>query len=1184
MEGKDSSRNCPNCGVPLLPRAKFCTQCGTKIEAARILCPSCSKELELDTWSCPYCGAQIPKEVTPPPDHKIPEPGQKPTIETDTAPVTTTPSQVSTFGTQLLSSLRENISTVIVVLGALSIIAAISFTIIVLLPRELISDVEIPPFEGIIFDLFVILGLIALITKELTVYLGYIPKKETLDRWFSFVLILIFWTNLITFSLGLVEVSVFFQFGLNFTTMFVFLSLVNFLVSLLYFMRYREPLFSSTFITTIMSIIYLLQWIIPIDITSYTILIFLTTFGVIFVSQQTKDMILFIGLTILLPLMFLSPYLLSNSIVIAIIILLVSFPYLNAILQKFVIKEPEKKDLIIKSLGDLCSTFGTLNVGFSVFYGHLPPILSIVILAFPVIGFIILKVIRPNFQRLPLRDGSTSVFLLFTLVFFDFIIKDLLVLFGVAFLLILYSTFTIFEYASIQQQNLQHYAEFFLLLSLLVVSLTNLLFLWKICLLLIPLLTLLILITQKKAINHHVARGFVFGSEILILVAFLQTPAFDWPVIPIFTIIIIIGVSIIFIFYKENRKNEFSLDLAVFSLISEGTLLVMMLWTKSSIEMLYPAIILLALTSIITISQIRQKISPNFLWLNSTFIVCFGLMTYWNEFDIRWTVSVTFLLILPILIEGLLAKSTENLSAAETIVKNRNLNISLTAIGLALIILFEELDPISHAVLFLIIPIVWIAIYLFDKLNFNSVSELLIIVFPGIIFTLEMLLKQEIFTPITDNMYLYLTLITFSIPVIVLQVEHFLLRRTKITINPLIIGTALASLIIMVAFWTYKFQPEENLMLVFGLIFALIISVFLIKWQYESILLLLVSFLPSTLYAGYIDFPSTFAFHLIPIFPILFNLIMGLIYIRTDLSAKLHEFLMLIYFGIFILFNPIQMIEYTTALFTLFYTSWLFLGLIKRKISQVVFISTNLLNSIFVLVLMVFIDPLVSELFIQELGIDLPFKTTLISLTLVMMALVTLFHIISWQLTENTIEYSFLMAFTLIFNSSAFILSSVQFLIRTTEITLNTIVLCILSGFTILLILFLISYARIKRLKTDISLACTYTAAIWVLLSSIYFPNIELVFLWLFFAPLMILVFISTRKRKEIVLLGIIFYFFVGLRLIEHILEFLLAGTTEWSTIFGLIIFGIELVSLGIYSSISAKKINKTNNEDGFST
>ncbi|MFX0126377.1 MAG: hypothetical protein ACFFAE_22335, partial [Candidatus Hodarchaeota archaeon] len=585
--------------------------------------------------------------------------------------------------------------------------------------------------------------------------------------------------------------------------------------------------------------------------------------------------------------------------------------------------------------------------------------------------------------------------------------------------------------------------------------------------------------------------------------------------------------------------------------------------------------ILLTLAIIITIIQLRQKITPNFLWLNSTFLVCFGLMTYWNEFDVRWTVLVVFLLILPMIIAGFLAKSIENSSTTDIIIKSRNLNISLTAIGLTLIILFEELDPISHAVLFFIIPIAWMVMYLYDKRSFNSVSELLIIIFPGIIFTFEMLLKQEIFTPITDNMYLYLTLIAFSIPVIALQVEHFL-KRTEITINPLIIGTALASLIIMVAFWTYEFQPAENLMLVIGLMFALIISIFLIKWQYESILLLLVSFLPSTLYTGYIDFPSTFAFHLIPVFPILFNFVMGLIYMKTDLSVKLHEFLMLIYFGIFILFNPIQLIEYTTALIALFYTSWFFLGFIKRRIDQNLFISTNLLNSIFVIALMVFIDPLVSESFVQELGIDLPLRTTLISLTLVMLALITLFHLVHWQLTDINSRFSFLMAFTLIFNSSAFLLSSVQFIIRTTDVTLSTIVFGILVGFSMLLIFSLISYIRITRLKTDISLACTYTTAVWVLLSSIFFMNVELVFLWLFCAPLLIIVFLA-KKEKFIVLLGIGFYFLAGLRLIELTLEFLLSGKAEWATILGLIVFGIELVSLGIYSSISIKKSSRDN-------
>jgi hypothetical protein len=110
-------------------------------------------------------------------------------------------------------------------------------------------------------------------------------------------------------------------------------------------------------------------------------------------------------------------------------------------------------------------------------------------------------------------------------------------------------------------------------------------------------------------------------------------------------------------------------------------------------------------------------------------------------------------------------------------------------------------------------------------------------------------------------------------------------------------------------------------------------------------------------------------------------------------------------------------------------------------------------------------------------------------------------------------------------------------------------------------------------MKIEISLACIHSTTVWVILSSLYFSNIELVFLWLFFGPLMILVFLAKQERT-VLLVGTIFYLTAGLRLIEFTFTFLLSGIADWITILGLIIFGIELVSLGIYSSISGKKKN----------
>ncbi|MFX0204849.1 MAG: hypothetical protein ACFFDT_02610, partial [Candidatus Hodarchaeota archaeon] len=57
-------------------------------------------------------------------------------------------------------------------------------------------------------------------------------------------------------------------------------------------------------------------------------------------------------------------------------------------------------------------------------------------------------------------------------------------------------------------------------------------------------------------------------------------------------------------------------------------------------------------------------------------------------------------------------------------------------------------------------------------------------------------------------------------------------------------------------------------------------------------------------------------------------------------------------------------------------------------------------------------------------------------------------------------------------------------------------------------------------------------------------------------------------------ILGLLIYFFAGIRLIEYILDFVVMETTNWLTILGLILFGIELVTLGIYASLSKKSSN----------
>ena len=83
-----------------------------------------------------------------------------------------------------------------------------------------------------------------------------------------------------------------------------------------------------------------------------------------------------------------SPHLLSNSIVIVIVLLLVSFPFVEAILHKL---DEEKEDIGVKTLGKLSITFGMINVSFSVFYGYLLPEVAVLVLTIPILGFLFLK-------------------------------------------------------------------------------------------------------------------------------------------------------------------------------------------------------------------------------------------------------------------------------------------------------------------------------------------------------------------------------------------------------------------------------------------------------------------------------------------------------------------------------------------------------------------------------------------------------------------------------------------------------------------------------------------------------------------------------------------------------------------------------------------------------------------------
>ena len=125
-----------------------------------------------------------------------------------------------------------------------------------------------------------------------------------------------------------------------------------------------------------------------------------------------------------------------------------------------------------------------------------------------------------------------------------------------------------------------------------------------------------------------------------------------------------------------------------------------------------------------------------------------------------------------------------------------------------------------------------------------------------------------------------------------------------------------------------------------------------------------------------------------------------------------------------------------------------------------------------------------------------------------------------------------------------------------------------------LVLLFILVYTKDFIIKSQISAGCLYVATIWLILSSTYSPNIETVFLWMFFAPILMIVFL-TKRDKSIGIIGLILYLVAGVQLLTHTLDFILLGDTEWVTILGLIIYGIEMVTLGIYASITSKNSQK---------
>ncbi len=1158
MSNNSPSQICKKCGKPRVHQGKFCVICGT-----RFIVP--------DAASAPVETAET-TETNETSKTEDSEDLTTPTVTEDSEQDETAPLQRTSLirfdqGITLVKALRKNLSIVLIGIGAISIIGAIAFTLLMLLPKEIIAGLEVPPLEGMIFDLFVLFGLLAILIKEAAVLLGYLPKRGTLDRWFSFVLLLVYWVNLITFSLGLVEESIFIDLGVSFALIFIILSIHTLIPSFIYFKRFKENTFSGILSIILVSVLYLFQWITPIDPTLYTITVIITVTIVLLIVLQSKDIFPFIGLEFLLPLIFLSPYLLSNSVVILVLLVINSFPFIEILLRNYMNQESDSSNSM-QTIGQLISPLGIITTCFALFYGYLEVNISLILFAIPVLGFIGLKEVKPIFQRSQAANLVIIIYLLFTTIFLDLSINNNPVLIGLSILLTIQAIVVVFENIQTDHEKFRSNYAFLLLMSLIAISLTKIDFIWKILIIFIPIVFLLYLLTRKVSVSHSEVQLIVFGVEIVFLLSFLRTPFVDWIIIPISLVLALICLSTIVIFHRTKQVEKYSLDISIFTIIFEIILLVVMFWTQSSTEMLYPVMILIVFAGILLLVEVQRRVTNEFQWINASFLVCFGVMTFWNEFDEIILLITTFLLILPIVIDLLQTKDMEKSSLANKSSKIFNLNLSLSGIGLSLIIFFEEFSPLFHGLIYLIVIITWLGMYFSARNSLGNLSVLTILILPGIIFCFELLLHETIFTPITENSYLFLTIPILILPAILLQIDKSILRKetAKIIIAPLALGTAVVTLLTAVAFLIYGFDQQESAILIIGLSIGIIVSTFFIEWQYESGLLLLISSIPPLFYLIYLETIS-YMFYLLPLLPIIVNFFIGFQYSKTNLGLRLNELIIVSYLILFVLFNPLQMIVYSTALVSVFLFSWQILGIIKQKHHKATFILTNTINSGFVLGLALLLNPLPLDLYIFEIPIS--FISVMVYLIIVLITLSTLLHLLYWQFREIDRNFSFLIL-TLIFDCSAVIIALIALLTRYTDLVLGDILIIILLSTIVLVMLFILVYTKEFLIKSQISTACIYVTTIWLILSSTHSPNVEIIFLWLFFAPILMIVYL-TKKDKNIGFLGLFFYVIAGMRLFTHTIDFILLGDTEWLTILGLIVYGIEMVTLGIYTSLTKK-------------
>ncbi|MHA1994373.1 MAG: hypothetical protein ACW97Z_07525 [Candidatus Hodarchaeales archaeon] len=1134
MENSKDTIKCLSCRADIPSHAKFCTKCGTEIRLGQ-----------------------------PASEHISPDPQE--TRQEEPQPQIPFVREKVDIIRNLWIFFRTHFSQIFIGVGVLSLISAIAFILIALIPQEFITDVGIPPVEGIFFDVFVILSFILMICKEITYVLGIVPKKKIIDKWFSLIILLLLWVNLITFGLGLVETSVFYDLGGTLQLIFIVFSGIDFTIAFIYFVRYRNPLFSSTFVISIMTIIYLQQWIIPVEPAIYTAIILIATILLILITLITKDLIPSIGTMILVPMMLLSPYILSNTSIIAISILLGSFPLIDVYLSNRARKESLNFNKGLSVLSNVSCLFGIITLGFMVFYGYLPEESYLILLSTLILVLLLLKMRFKQALLFPFRDWTLILILIFFTAFFDMISIDLIILTGIAGILTLFVSYNFFEYTSTKRPNIIQFSEFLLLTALVIISITKIEFIPKSSFFIFPLLSLLILLYRGTDFDHSSIRLFVFGFISLFILSFLLHPSYDWISIPIFSLIALEGTLCVTIFHEMGENESFHIDLSIVTILLEIDLLVLMLGTTTALEMIYPVIMLIIVMLLICGIQVWKPLKENFVWVNSTYLITFGLMTYWNEFEPILTLIIVFMTLIPLVLEKITFKKIDVPAQLERANQSHNFNIALTAVGLTLVILFEELNPVSHAILLLLGPIVWIVVSIRNKID-NSTNLLLIVISPGIIYLFELIIHTTIFTPVTEVIYLYSTLIVIATPAILLQSIKFFKKGslTENRVNPFIMMTVIYSVLITYSTWIYELDVETVSLLYLVLLVIIVISSFLITWQYESTLLVITTFLPSVMFSYDVDFPQL-VLYILPIIPLCFNIGIAFKRMKSVLAVKLHETLMVIYLIFFILMYPVKILEYTIFLATLLLISWQILGTLNRKLDSSLLEITSFLNTILVLTLAMFIDSYLPETILVEGNIILNLNTIFLVLSCLIIALSTILGIIYWQVKQESVKLPILLSGSLVANFLSLLLVIVSLLLRTTDFTLDEIALGFLIISSSLLFLGLLTNFRFTRLNSEIISSVVIATSLWVLITSTFFHNIEVIFLWILFAPILVAHYLH-KKEFSYLSVGIVFYTLTSMRLLEIILDSLQTGITNWLGILGLVLLGVELLSIGIYT------------------